>query len=250
MNSPAMMQKLAEVAPDHYNFIIKTAAEVRSSPFRDEIVAELDSSMEKAAGIVSGIGGALGGPIPRTIGRSLAIGVPAMIIGGVAATLAGDMYDSIRRGLTKTRNYKKMLANNEDLSGTDPSVKANFETLHRFNPEYSADPNVAGGYVRHAKQFPSDIGMVHGLVSSRKAIRDSRALRPLTVPIDRPIDEELRGVELDKSKAQANAARAQAASNRAQAANAPTQGQLWEEQRQRAVVDKSRKYPQLTKPTR
>ena len=201
MNAPALMQKMAEVAPGEYNFILKTAAEVRESPFRDEIVNELNSSMEKAAGI------------PSTIGRSLAIGVPAMVIGGVAATLAGDMYDSIKRGLTKTRNYKNMLEANKDLSGTDPSVKANFETLHRFNPEYSADPNVAGGYVRHAKQFPSDIGMVHGLVSSRKAIRDSRSLRTLPVPIERPVDDEMRQTELARNKAQATASKAQAASN-------------------------------------
>ena len=200
MNSSALMQKVAEVAPKEYNFILKTAEEVRLSPFRDEIVRELQSSIEKAAGI------------PETIGRSLAIGVPAMIIGGVAATLAGDMYDSVKRGLTKTRNYKKMLAANQDLSSEDPAVKANFETLHRFNPEYSADPNVAGGYVRHARQFPSDIGMVHGLVSSRKAIRDSRSIRTMPLPFDNYVDEEMRDAELKKHKAQTSTFNAQRSS--------------------------------------
>lgn len=203
------MQKMAEVAPNAYNFILKTAAEVRASPFREEIVAELNTSMEKAAGLNPG-------GIPAQIGKNLLTYAPVMIIGGVAATLAGDMVDSIRRGLTKTHNYKKMLKANDDLDGSDPSVKANFETLHRFNPEYSADPNVAGGYVRHAKQFPSDIGMVHGLVSSRKAIRDSRALRPMSVPMEHPVDEDLRQMELNKGRAQITSSEAQAAANRAQ----------------------------------
>ena len=158
------------------------------------------------------------------------------------------MYDSIKRGLTKSRNYKKMLKANDDLSGSDPSVKANFETLHRFNPEYSADPNVAGGYVRHAKQFPSDIGMVHGLVSSRKAIRDSRALRPMQVPMDRPVDEETRQMELDKGQAQLGASEAQIGASEAQTSANRAQRGLTYENMMKARAERQAGYPSIEQP--
>jgi hypothetical protein len=166
------MEKVAEVAPDKYEFLIKMAEEVKRSPFRDEIVSDMDKLM-KLAVAAQGL---------KEFGSKMGPWVAGAALGGVAMTLAGDMYDAVRRGMTKGHNYRKMLKNNPDLDGRDPAVKSNFSTLHRFNPEYSADPNVSGAYVRQSKEFPGDVAMVHGLAQSRQAIRGARKLPTMAPP--------------------------------------------------------------------
>ena len=74
-----------------------------------------------------------------------------------------------------------MLKENPDLRGAsrNPLVKRHFSTLHRFNPEYASDPNVAGAYVRqNIAMATDDINAIHSLVKARKDVRDARSLRP------------------------------------------------------------------------
>jgi len=183
MNTHELMQKVAEVEPVKYDFLLKTAAEIRSSPFRDQIVGELDHIIKTAISM-SSVGGAIKSGFGKFMGSKAgdAALYGATITGlGVAASLAGDLADAAHRGITKSRNYKAMMEANPDLKKEDPvAIQSHFNTLHRFNPEFSSDPNVAGSYVRSQSQFPEgDLGSVQGLVSSRKAIKDARGARPL-----------------------------------------------------------------------
>ena len=210
MATSELMQKVAEVAPVQHDFLLKTAAEISLSPFRDEIVGELDyiikhaNSMlaaagQKGMGALKAVGGAMGKTMPY-VGMGL--------VASVAASLAGDLYDAAHRGLTKSRNFKAMLEANPDLRKADPvAIQAHFNTLHRFNPEFSKDPNVAATYVRSQAQFPEgDIGSVQNLVSSRKAIRDARGMRPVGgIPWQLPPT----GAEQDQSTAQLALTKAQ-----------------------------------------
>lgn len=197
------MQKVAEVAPREHDFLLKTAEEINSGPFRDEIVEELDyiikyaGSMfatmgQKGLGALRSIGGALKKPMGDTT-----LAMTGILAAGVAATLGGDLYDAAHRGLTKTRNFKAMMEANPDLRRENPAyIKAHFNTLHRFNPEYSKDPNVAGSYVRAQSQFPEgDLSSVHGLVTSRKAIKDARGMRLMPVPFRSPLTGEEKAQE-------------------------------------------------------
>ena len=176
------MNKVAEAAPQIHGYILKTASEVRNSPFRDEIVQELDGLMKQALSLDT-----MKAPF-QAMGRGIdklpsSVKWTAGMAGtGVALALAGDMFDALKRGITKGHNYRKMLSDNPDLNGDDPDVIRNFNTLHRFNPEYSADPNVAGAYVRQAKQFSGDIGMVHGLTQARQNVRGARKLPAVALP--------------------------------------------------------------------
>lgn len=212
MSASYLMEKVAESSPDVYEYLLKTAEEVSSSPFRDEIVGEMDSVMEKAARVV-GAGGNLGGALGAAAPWGKAIG--GIVATGVATDLAGDLYDAVRRGITKGRNYKKMLEANPELKDEakeNPAVKSSFETLHRFNPEFSADPYIAGQFVNQSVNIGPDLGGMKDLAQARKNIRDTRSLKtPQRVPWSSPQQRQMEKAELEKTKAEAQRARYQAA---------------------------------------
>lgn len=177
MDTAELMKKVAEVAPDKYAFILKTAAEVRQSPFREEIVADLERLVKKA-GFLSALKGAAG-PIGGAMGAGAAA-VGGAVAGGIAFSLAGDMYDSLKRGITKGRNYRAMMQENPDLADLPAkNVQRSFATLHRFNPEFSSDPTVAGSFVRRQAAFAEEgvePRQLSDLVNARKSIGDARRL--------------------------------------------------------------------------
>jgi hypothetical protein len=172
-----VMQQIAELAPDKHAFLVKTAGEVRESPFRDEILGQLDVIVKKAQAIAP----------PSMLRRfgNAAGGVAAMAATGIAYSLAGDMYDAVRRGISKSRNYRVMMRENPDLKDMPAkNVQKAFSTLHRFNPEFAGDPTVAGSFVRRQAQFPEfDTNQLANLVGARKNLSD---LKKLPVPSKLP----------------------------------------------------------------
>lgn len=170
-----IMQKVAEVAPKHYAFLVKTAEEVKTSPFKEEILDELDGLIKKAfqmPGWASSAGKSFGGG---------AAAVGGAVAAGIAYALAGDMYDAAKRGITKTRNYRIMMEANPDLKQLPAkNVQKAFSVLHHFNPDFASDPTVAGQWVKRQASFGEDAlgdaSAIGQLVSARKNISDSRKL--------------------------------------------------------------------------
>ena len=220
----ALMQKVAEVAPTHYAFLTKNAGAIRQSAFRDEIVAEMDGIIKAAEDSLTKVGMEFGAfasgisdaaqafgrqPLTRYIGSTVAA--------GVALSLAGDLYESARRGLTKSRHWSNMLEQDPQLAAqakTDPSVKTVFNTLHRFNPEFSGDPSVAASYVKSMIEFP-DIGIVNQLVKSRAEIRNSGGLRvPGGIQLKGPLDQDEQQLRMRGAEASMENQKAQAFKNR------------------------------------
>jgi hypothetical protein len=165
--SSVLMQKVAQVAPEKYDFFIKTAAEVRESPFRDEILAELDHIIKTA-----------NQPFMQSAWGNAAKGIGAAVGTSIAVSVAGDMFDSLKRGITKSRNYKAMMKGNPDLAEEDAKqVQSAFATLHRFNPEFSSDPNVSGAFVKKQIGLTGfDPQMLTTLVGARKNLSDIKKL--------------------------------------------------------------------------
>lgn len=182
MNELDLMTKMAEVAPQHYNFLLKTAAEIKESPFKDEIVSELDSLVKAALDMrsigrgMAGAGRALGGaakPIGTAVGTA--------VVGGIAMALAGDMYDAAKRGITKSRDYKAMMEANPALKELpSKTVQRTFSVLHRLNPEFASDPTVAGAWVKRQATFGedsfADVNQLKSLIDSRKSLTDSKRI--------------------------------------------------------------------------
>jgi len=188
----SIMQKVAEVAPRHYAFLIKTSEEIKASPFQEETVEELDSLIKKALDWKA-LKGTLraGAGIAGKGALSIGGAAGAAAFGGIAMALAGDMYEAARRGITKGRNYKAMMEANPQLQKMPAKeVQKAFSVLHRFNPEFSADPTVAGAWVKSRVDLGSpelygDTTMLKSLVDSRKNISDTKKLSPFKLERDK-----------------------------------------------------------------
>lgn len=186
MNTAELMERVAQVAPAKYDFIVKTAEEVSQSPFRDEIIDQLDAIVKTAN--------------PTRLERfgNAAAGVGAMAATGIAYSLAGDMYDAVRRGISKSRNYRTMLRENPDLKQLPATnVQKAFSTLHRFNPEFASDPTVAGSFVRRQAQYPEfDPNQLANLIGARKNLTDIRKLPiPGKLPWESHDEKSLRSAQ-------------------------------------------------------
>ena len=175
-----IMEKVAEVAPTHVAFLQKTAAEINASPFKEEILEELDGLTKKAMNW----GGVQNGA--ASMGRGMASfagGVGAAAAGGIAMALAGDLYSAAKRGITKSRDFKNMLDANPQLSKAPAKdVQKAFSVLHRFNPEFAADPTVSGAWVGKQINMPDEFygetRAIKELIDSHKSIVDSNKLSP------------------------------------------------------------------------
>jgi hypothetical protein len=179
------MQKIAEVAPRHYAFFLKTAGEIKTSPFRDEIVDEMDMLIKKALDWNSVKGGLRAGAGMAGQG-ALALGgsVGVAVAGGIALALAGDMYDAAKRGITKGRDYKSMMQANPSLQKLPAKeVQKAFSVLHRFNPEFASEPTVAGAWVASRARLGvdeqyGDTTQLKSIIDSRKNLADTKKISP------------------------------------------------------------------------
>ena len=226
MNTAAMMQKVAQVAPEKFAFLAKTAAEIRKSPFRDEIVAELDGIVKKAGqGFMQGGWGTAAKGIGAAVGTSIAI------------SLAGDMFDATKRGIFKSRNYRAMMKGNPELAEHDAKqVQRAFSTLHRFNPEFSGDPNVAGAFVRKQVELNSfDPQMLTNLVGARKNLSDIKKLPTVgKMPWESSAERKSRGLEDRKLEQDLLHGPEQHKQRMSQGGTDPEQQRLWRAQAQSA----------------
>ena len=172
-----VFEKIAEVAPEIHAEMMAMAPEVRESPFRDEILADLNGIFEKVALDWAGA---------KDIAGKVGIGVGVSAGAGIAMALAGDGLDALKRGITKGYHYRNMLKENPDLQSHPMGAKATqqmFSTLHKFNPEFAGDALVAGTFVRNqldaagADKKQIDISTLTGLISARKNLTDIRSKR-------------------------------------------------------------------------
>ena len=129
----------------------------------DDITTITNVTMQKTASI-----GEIAGK--AAIGVGTAVGV------GLASAVAGDLYDAARRGLTKGTNLKRILVNNPELQRGDRKALINsFNTLHRYAPEFTADPMLGGQVLNRMIELPHDqLNIVKDLLSSRKTLVESK----------------------------------------------------------------------------
>lgn len=175
MSYDELMQKVAEVAPTHHAFLLKTAEEIKHSPFNDEITEELAGLMKLAfqmPGWASQAGKAI------SMG---AAGVGGAVAAGIAYSLAGDMYEAAKRGITKSRDYRNMLDNNPDLKQMPAkNVQKAFSVLHKLNPEFAAEPTIAGAWVKRQATYGEDsfgdANQLKQLIDSRKGLAETKKL--------------------------------------------------------------------------
>jgi hypothetical protein len=180
----SMMNKVAQVAPDKYQFLVKAAEVIRTSPFRTEVAQEMDHLIKKAG--FFGAAGAVGGTA----------------LTGMAMSLAGDLYDVAKRGITKSYNFKNMMKENPDLKDLKPKEVQNaFAALHKFNPEFAGDPTVAGSFVRRQASLGEfDLKQLTDLVGARKNLTDAKKLQAISRPWETDAEKEHKQLQINKMK--------------------------------------------------
>ena len=144
----------------------KIAGVLRALEITDpEGLAETSSEIASA---ISGVPEKTAGELLGQFGKALAVAA-----GGALAT---DIYDIAKRGLSKSTSKNAILEQHPDLKHQDKaSVDAAFNTLHRYAPEFTADPNMGGFLLKRMVELPHDQhNLVKELINARKNIRDIR----------------------------------------------------------------------------
>jgi hypothetical protein len=125
--------------------------------------------------------------------KPYAIGIAGTVAGGLLSAIATDLYDAAKRGLTKGRNFKRIMEANPNLKREvdKKTLLMAYDTLHRYAPEFTADPLLGGALLKNISELPN---MSHKtiveLIGAQKNIADAKSryfsemskLSPLLVP--------------------------------------------------------------------
>jgi hypothetical protein len=179
---PELFQKIAttmalteRLEPE---FVQETATDINDIlDFAQEKIAEYDELVKTAAK----------GTALRGVGsfvKDVGMGVGAGIGAALLTSISSDIYDAAKRGLTKGSNLRAILRQNPELADKFKDNRAvmmnSYNTLHRFAPEFTADPSL-GGQLLNAMADSAEAGgqsvMIKDLLNSRKTILDSKKLQ-------------------------------------------------------------------------
>lgn len=106
-----------------------------------------------------------------------AVAMGATAGGGLLNAIATDLYDAAKKGLTKGRNFKRIMEANPNLKREvdGKNLRMAFNSLHRFAPDFTSDPLVGGALLKQVAELPQ---MSHKtiveLIGARKDILDAK----------------------------------------------------------------------------
>lgn len=108
-----------------------------------------------------------------------AIGVAASVGAGLLSSLATDLHEAAKRGLTKGRNWKRIMEahpNMREEVAFPERIKPAFNTLHHYAPDLMSDPLVGGSMLRALANQPhgNEHGFIKTVLDTRKSYADSR----------------------------------------------------------------------------
>lgn len=180
--------------PEVVQDMLRTATELKDSPFVGDFKREQREILESAEGAIPKVAKNLGMSLGEfdtyvshhvdktaanmgfgaTMGRAGAeVGLNA--IKSIAQIAMSDLYNHGKGALTEKRNFERMMKENPDLHEIPHDrVKSLFKTLHRLGgTELSGDPNVAGTFVRGNSFSSSGIDMkgVESMIGARSNLR-------------------------------------------------------------------------------
>jgi hypothetical protein len=185
MNSTDFLKLASLVKPELIEKTAKALAalELVSPEHANELKAEMDAIiarplqlMEKNAGAASAIASAYG-KVPQGVKTVAVLGVGSALA-GLGSSIATDLYDAARRKFTSGRNFKRIMDANPELSkGFDKKqLKATFDTLHRYAPDFTADALMGGSLLSAMAQVPgNEKNFIVELINSRKNLADAKS---------------------------------------------------------------------------
>lgn len=116
----------------------------------------------------------------KDVGAKAGTSATVGVLTGLGLSVATDLYNSARRGLTSGRNWKRMLESNprlrEDHSVAE--VRKAFNMLQRHAPDVASDPLAAGAFVHNVLGVGDMPGVMHkqlsDMVKAQKEKAESR----------------------------------------------------------------------------
>lgn len=124
------------------------------------------------------------------------------LLAGLGASMATDLYDAAKRGLTKGRNFQRVMEANPELKQFDKKVlKSSFDTLHRYTPEFTADPILGGALMGAIVASPANaVSIVKDFTNARKNLIDAkhRQYSPSNLGIERFEDRHGDAMKLEQ----------------------------------------------------
>ena len=122
--------------------------------------------------------------------------VGGTLLSGLLGSVATDLYDVAKRGLTKTRNFNEIMKVNPELRHIDKErLRRSYDALHRYAPEFTADPLLGGTLLSAVAKVPGNEHVViKDLLNARKNLQDAThtQYRPGTVGIELESDADIK----------------------------------------------------------
>ena len=164
---PDLMKKTAEALA----LIEKLDASFLPEVFEDFAVIS-NVTTEKLASAVPSLAARAGGAA-----KQVGIGVGVTLAAGLATSIATDLYDAAKRGLTRSSNFKRIMSANPDLKNYDQKrLRSSFDTLHRYGPEFTADPLMGGSLLKAMAGLDGhEYTVIKDVINSRKGFLDAKA---------------------------------------------------------------------------
>lgn len=108
------------------------------------------------------------------------MGVAGTLAAGLSASIATDLYDAAKRGLTKGTNFKRIMSANPELhakfKANPTEMRRAFDSVHRYAPEFTADPLVGGNLLNAAFDAPeAALGAIKDIIGARKSLQEAKA---------------------------------------------------------------------------
>lgn len=170
---PEMMKKTA---------MALSLIEKMTPEFLEDVLGEFEMIAEVTTEKVAAVPSASSAKVLKDVIGKHAIGVAALVGTGIAASLgtaiATDLFDSSKRFLTKSRNFRRIMAFDPSLKEVATSgnkdLKTAFNTLHRFAPDFASDPLLGAGLLRQLVNMPvgAEMDQITKLLGSRKNLQD------------------------------------------------------------------------------
>lgn len=170
MNAIEILQAAGEYEPELIEktakalYVLENTDPEGAEDLKNEIDAILTFTQEKSAAAAS--------PGMKAFGAAVA----GTLASGFAAAVATDLYDAARRGLTKSRNFKAIMAANPELQKYDKTqVRRAYDAVHRYAPEFTSDPMMGGSLlVNLSQQMPgSEHNLLSQVIRTRKELQES-----------------------------------------------------------------------------
>jgi hypothetical protein len=169
MKSAAMMMALTErYDPDFAKDVAKEVDDILKTAEEG-----FDATMEKISAAPSSAGAAV-----KDFAKGFGISAATAIVGGLAPSIARDIYDSAKSGLLGSRRYDAIIRANPDLTKRfdRSTLRRSFGSLNRYAPEFMADPVLGGQLLMSVATSPETTGtIIPGLISARKSLVDTKA---------------------------------------------------------------------------